>query len=158
MPVGVRGAFAPSRHALRAAEAWHEARIALRFALPSTHERGPYRQTEAILIDASSLGGYAILAEHLSAEALAGVADVQRIDLLYRENGGAEMLNTLLAVAATDSLRRAARIVHLHHNSVAHRVERAEKVLGFRCTEPYGRTRLLLILTLHRLLESRKLF
>jgi molybdenum-dependent DNA-binding transcriptional regulator ModE len=68
------------------------------------------------------------------------------------------MEQTLLAVAATDSLRQAGRTAHLHHNSVAHRVERAEKVLGFACTEPFGRARLLLTLTLHRLLESRKRF
>jgi hypothetical protein len=157
MPLGVRGAFTPPKPALRAPEAWRQARNALRFALPSTHDKGPYRRAEAILIDSSLLGCYAILAEQLPPEGLAQIPDVQHLAHLLRESVP-EMEGTLLAVAATDSLRQAARTVHLHHNSVAHRVQRAEKVLGFSCTEPYGRARLLLTLTLHRLLESHKLF
>ncbi|MFC5752415.1 helix-turn-helix domain-containing protein [Actinomadura rugatobispora] len=157
MPLGVRGAFTPPGPASRAPEAWRHARNALRFALPSTRETGPYRKSEAVLVDSSALGSYAILAEQLGAEGLAQVPDVQRLAQLLRDSGP-EMERTLLAVAATDSLRQAARTVHLHHNSVAHRVQRAEKVLGFSCTVPYGRARLLLTLTLHRLLESHKLF
>lgn len=157
VPAGVRGAFTPAQSALRAPDAWRQARNALRFAVPSTRESGAHVVSDAVMIDSASLGAYAILAEELTAEGIAQIADVQRLDRLYQECGP-EMLRTMLAVAATDSLRMAARTVHMHHNSVAHRVERAEKVLGFSCTEPYGRARLLLTLTLHRLLESRKLF
>jgi DNA-binding PucR family transcriptional regulator len=42
----------------------------------------------------------------------------------------------------------------LHHNSVATRVQRAERLLGFSITEPYGRSRLLLGLVLRRLRDS----
>nr|WP_232542122.1 LysR family transcriptional regulator [Nocardia bovistercoris] len=68
------------------------------------------------------------------------------------------MLHILLAVAATESLRQAARTVHMHHNSVTHRVQRAERALGFSCTKPYGRTRLMFVLTLHRILDSWRHF
>lgn len=156
VPVGLRAAFTPAEPAIEAPAAWRAARRALRFALPSTHARGPYGVSEAVFVNSTALGGYALLAELLRPEHIAQERDVQLIGELYQESGQA-MLLTLEAVAATDSLRKAARSVHLHHNSVAHRVERAEKVLGFRLTEPYGRTRLFLALVLRRLLDSAHL-
>lgn len=156
LPSGVRGAFTAPAAARLAPESWRTARIALRFALPGA-PAGPQTPASSVLVDASQIGGWVVLAEHLPAEALAEVADVGQLHLLVQE-AGADMVSTLVAVASTDSLRSAARVVHLHHNSVAHRVARAEKVLGFPCTQPYGRARLLLALTLHRLLESHQLF
>jgi hypothetical protein len=157
LPVGVRCAFTPPRPGIQAPEAWRQARNALRFTTPSTRDTGPYDRADAVIMDSSGLGAWAVLGELLTAEAIAQVPEVQRLGQLYQENGP-ELLRTLQAVAATDSLRKAAKVVHMHHNSVRHRVERAESALGFSCTGPYGRARLLLALTLHRLLESRKLF
>ena len=57
---------------------------------------------------------------------------------------------TVLAVAATESIRRAAQLVHMHHNTVAQRVRDAERALGYPLTEPYGRTRLMVGLILYR--------
>jgi DNA-binding PucR family transcriptional regulator len=157
VPLGVRCASLRDVAPLEAPQAWRRVRNALRFAVPSTHDSAPYPIAEATVVDATRVGAYAILAEQLTADELARVEDVQRLEQLCRESGP-DILPTLLAVAATDSLRRAAATVHMHHNSVAHRVRRAERALGFKCTEPYGRARLLLVLTLHRLLESHKHF
>ena len=157
IPLGVRCAFTANEPPMAAPDTWRRTRNALRFALPSTHDCGPYPASESTVVDSAQLGGYAVLAEQLAPEQMAQVPDVQNLDALYRDSGP-DMSRTLLAVASTDSLRQAARSVHMHHNSVAHRVERAEKILGFSCVEPYGRARLLLTLTLHRLLHSHSLF
>ncbi|MGW0683708.1 helix-turn-helix domain-containing protein [Streptomyces sp. NPDC002754] len=157
VPVGARAAYAGPCAAADAPQAWQLARTALRFARPSTRARGPYAVEEAMLVDAAGLGGYALLAETLSAEQIAPVADVRQLGRLAEDHGD-DMLVCLEAVAATDSVRKAARLLHRHHNSVAYRVERAQRYLGFSFTEPYGRTRLFLALVLRRLQESGDLF
>ena len=60
-----------------------------------------------------------------------------------------DMMTVLEAVAATESIRRAAQLVHMHHNTVAQRVRDAENVLGYPLTEPCGRTRLMVGLILY---------
>ncbi|MFD7990294.1 helix-turn-helix domain-containing protein [Streptomyces mexicanus] len=157
VPVGARAAFAGPRPAAQAPEAWRLARLGLRFALPSPRPQGPYGVEEAVLVDGAQLGGYAVLAETLGAEQIALVPDVHRLDRLVDEHGE-DMLVCLEAVAATESVRKAARLLHRHHNSVAYRVERAERYLGFSFTEPYGRPRLFLALVLRRLQHSAHLF
>ncbi|MCX5537523.1 helix-turn-helix domain-containing protein [Streptomyces sp. NBC_00006] len=157
VPVGARAAFAGPCPAADAPQAWQLARTALRFARPSTRARGPYGVEEATLVDAARLGGYALLAETLSAEQIAPVPDVRQLGRLVDDHGD-DMLVCLEAVAATDSVRKAARLLHRHHNSVAYRVERAQRYLGFSFTEPYGRTRLFLALVLRRLQESGDLY
>ena len=49
-------------------------------------------------------------------------------------------LETLDAYCATGSLRRAADLLHLHHSSVARRLEQIGKTLGIELTEPTGLT------------------
>lgn len=156
-PVGLRCGYAPPSSATGLANAWRHSVNALRFAIPS-QRTGPLPSVgPSVAVPSSGLGVYEILAEQLTARELASNSDVARLEELCKQ-AGADILPTLLAVASHDSLRKAARVVHLHHNSVGHRVERAEKVLGFSCTEPFGRSRLLLTLTLHRLLASHALF
>ncbi|WP_157121257.1 helix-turn-helix domain-containing protein [Nocardia miyunensis] len=157
LPEGIRCAYTPACPIEQAPEAWRKARSALRFAVPSTHATGPYPLEEAVVLNSARVGPYTILAEQLTPDQIARVADVQRLDKLYQETGP-EMLHTLLAVAATESLRQAARVVHMHHNSVTYRVQRAERMLGFSCTKPYGRSRLMFVLTLHRILHSWRHF
>ncbi|MGC9537423.1 hypothetical protein [Streptomyces sp. UG1] len=98
-------------------------RLALRFARPSPRAYGSYTMDEAVLVDGARLWGYALPAETLSAERIARVPDVCRLNRLVDEHGE-DMLVCLEAVAATDSLRKAACQLHRHHNSVAYRVER----------------------------------
>ncbi|OLO25742.1 hypothetical protein PZ61_0235460 [Streptomyces sp. MNU77] len=153
VPVGTLASFCGPRPVLAAPEAWRLARLALRFARPSPRGNGPYGLEEAVLVDGSRLGGFALLAETLSAGQITACPDVRALDRLVDEYGE-DMLACLEAVAATESLRKAARVLHRHHNSVAYRVERAERHLDFRFTEPYGRPRLFLALVLRRLRES----
>ncbi|MEV0666777.1 PucR family transcriptional regulator [Actinomadura luteofluorescens] len=125
--------------AARPDHAWREARTALRF----TGAREPVVRYE-------DLGALALLAEIPSAAAR-GNADVAAIARLA---GARDDLDTLEAYCATGSLRQAADHLHLHHSSVARRLEQLAKTLGFELTEPSGLTRARLALTLWRLLDD----
>jgi hypothetical protein len=153
VPVGARLAWSVPAPAAEAPRAWREARTALRFALPSTHARGPYTDQEAVVVPGERTGAFLALAEHLSAEDIDRIPDVRALDRIAAAEGP-DVIVILEAVAATESLRRASTLVHLHHNSVAARVQRAEQVLGFSVVEPYGRSRLFLALTLRRLRDT----
>ncbi|WP_244943300.1 helix-turn-helix domain-containing protein [Streptomyces inhibens] len=50
-------------------------------------------------------------------------------------------LETLDAYCSTGSLRRAADLLHLHHSSVARRLEQLGKGLDIELTEPTGQVR-----------------
>ncbi|MFJ1566763.1 helix-turn-helix domain-containing protein [Streptomyces erythrochromogenes] len=65
-----------------------------------------------------------------------------------------EGLETLDAFCATGSLRRAADRLHLHHSSVARRLEQITKVLGNELAQPAGLLRAGLALTAWRLLDD----
>ena len=65
-----------------------------------------------------------------------------------------EDLETLDAYCDTGSLRRAADLLHLHHSSVARRLEQLGKTLGIELTEPAGLLRARLALTVWRLLNE----
>ena len=153
VPVGTRLAWSLPSPAAEAPRAWREARTALRFTLPSTHARGPYTDQEAVVAPGERAGAFLALAEHLSAEDIDRIPDVRALDRIATDDGQ-DTIVILEAVAATESLRRASTLVHLHHNSVAARVQRAEQVLGFSVVEPYSRSRLLLALTLRRLRDT----
>lgn len=134
----------------RVHESWEGARTALRFSLPSRRQNAPYRMIDAVIVDINKVGCLRVLAEAVDPRGLGDLADIQALHRLV-QTGSPETLNVLEAVAATESVRQAAQLVHLHHNTVAHRVEAAEAVLGFPFREVYGRTRLLIALTLYRL-------
>ena len=102
------------------------------------------------------LGSSGMLAERLSADDIDAVEDVRLLNAQVRSDGG-EMLQNLDVVVSTQTMRQAARQLHLHRNSVSHRVARAEHQLGFSIAEPYGRNRLFLALLLRRLQISHDL-
>jgi hypothetical protein len=57
-------------------------------------------------------------------------------------------------ICATGSLCEAADSVHLHHSSVARRLEQIGKAMGIDLTEPTGLTRARLALAAWRLLDD----
>ena len=150
IPVGGRVGVAAPHTAADLPEAWKEARTALRFTLPSRRSEPPYPACEPALVRFENLGGFAAIAETLTAEQISRVPDVIALDKLADQTGGEEMIRTLEAVAATESLRRAAAMLHLHHNSVSYRVARAEPVIGYSVADPYARPRLMLALVMRR--------
>lgn len=136
LPAGVRAGIGAAESPDRS---WVEARTALRFTTP----REPVIRYE-------DLGALALLAE-IPQEATRGNADVAAIS---RMAGTPEDLETLDAYCATGSLRQAADLLHLHHSSVARRLDQIGRNLGFELTGPTGLTRARLALTAWRLLEG----
>ena len=134
IPAGVRAgigaAVSPDR-------SWCEARTALRF----TTERQP-------VVHYADLGALALLAE-IPQETARGNADVAALARLNPED-----LETLDAYCATGSLRRAADLLHLHHSSVARRLDQIGEALGIELTDPTGLVRARLALTARRLFEE----
>jgi hypothetical protein len=135
-PAGVRAGIGTAGSPGRS---WREARTALRFTSP----REP-------VIRYDDLGALALLAE-IPQDAARDNTDVAAI---ARVAGNPEDLETLDAYCATGSLRRAADVLHLHHSSVARRLEQIGKTLGIELTEPTGLMRARLALTTWRLLCS----
>ena len=135
-PAGVRAGIAAAE---RPDRSWRQARTALRFTGP----REP-------VIRYDDLGALALLAE-IPQDAARDNADVAAI---ARMAGNPEDLETLDAYCATGSLRRAADLLHLHHSSVARRLDQLGKTLGIELTEPSGLLRARLALTAWRLLND----
>jgi len=129
---GIGAAGSPGR-------SWREARTALRFAGP----REP-------VIRYDDLGALALLAEIPPGAA----RDNTDVAAIARVAGNPVDLETLDAYCATGSLRRAADVLHLHHSSVARRLEQIGKTLGIELIEPTGLMRARLALTAWRVLCS----
>jgi hypothetical protein len=135
-PTGVRAGIGAPQSPDRS---WREARTALRFTGP----REP-------VICYDDLGALALLTE-IPRDATRDNTDVAAIGRLA---GNPDDLETLDVYCATGSLRRAADLLHLHHSSVARRLEQIGKILGIELTEPTGLTRARLALTAWRLLDD----
>ena len=73
---------------------------------------------------------------------------------IARMAGNPEDLDTLDAYCHTGSLRRAADLLHLHHSSVARRLDQLGKTLGVDLTEPTVLLRARLALTAWRLVND----
>ncbi|MFD0145539.1 MULTISPECIES: PucR family transcriptional regulator [unclassified Streptomyces] len=129
---GIGGAESPER-------SWREARTALRFTTP----REP-------VVHHDDLGALALLAE-VPEDVSRGNADVAA---MARIAGNSDDVQTLEAYCATGSLRQAADLLHLHHSSVARRIEQIGRTLGIDLTTPSGRTRAGLALVARRLLDD----
>ncbi|MET9422147.1 helix-turn-helix domain-containing protein [Streptomyces sp. NPDC006540] len=129
---GIGAAESPER-------SWQQARTALRFTTP----RRP-------VVHHDSLGALALLAE-TPRDALRENTDVAAI---ARIAGNLEQLETLDSYCATGSQRRAADLLHLHHSSVARRLEQIGKDLGIDLVQPAGLMRATLALTAWRLLDD----
>ncbi|WP_261994038.1 helix-turn-helix domain-containing protein [Streptomyces sp. t39] len=122
-----------------------EARAALRFAAA-----GP---PGGAVADHDELGPVALLAD-IPVERLRAQADVRRLAALVdggRGGQGGELLAALAAFCRTGTLRQAAAELHLHHSSVAARLARVEKGLGWRLRDPGDRFRAQLALYAVRL-------
>ncbi|HZG06921.1 MAG TPA: helix-turn-helix domain-containing protein [Streptomyces sp.] len=135
-PAGVRAGIGAAENP---GLSWREARTALRFTTP----RRP-------VVHYDGLGALALLAQ-VPPDAVRDNADVTAI---ARIADSREDVETLDAYCVTGSLRRAADLLHLHHSSVARRLEQIGKTLGIDLTEPTGLTRAKLALTAWRLLDD----
>jgi hypothetical protein len=135
-PAGVRAGIGAGASPDRS---WREARTALRF----TTANQP-------VVHHDDLGALALLAQVPQAVA----RDNPDVAAIARIAGNPEDLETLDAYCASGSQRRAAELLHLHHSSVARRLDQIGKSLGIELTEPTGLVRARLALTAWRLLDD----
>lgn len=117
-------------------DSWSHALVALRLA---THIAPIVRWDE--------LGSLALLAS-VPVEVAAAHPDVVAVREAAAEPWG---LDTLEAVARTESSRAASAVLGLHHSTVQSRQTRLEELLGFKVGTADGRTRAMVALTLYRL-------
>lgn len=130
---------------LEARRSWLQARLALRFAAPGA--------AEGAFVDHDTLGTLALLAE-VPAQRLRTDPDVLALDALATTRVGAQDVAALDAFCRTGSLRQAAAELHLHHSSVAARLTRVERAIGWRLDNPDDRFRARLALVARRLAGS----
>lgn len=131
-----------------------DATAALRFGAAKTTFRPGWIGDTAVM-DFRQLGAFGLLAHRISAGDIDELEDVQTLERISRAHPALDILDTLEVVAATESLRKASAVLHLHHNSVAYRVSIAEQALGFHVSDPYARFRIMLCLILLRLRGPR---
>jgi hypothetical protein len=136
LPDGVRAGIGSGESPDRS---WREARIALRFTTPNQP-----------IVHYADLGALALLAQ-IPQDAARDNTDVAAI---ARLTTNPDDLHTLDAYCATGSQRRAADLLHLHHSSVARRLDQIGKTLAIDLTEPTGLVRARLALTTWRLLNN----
>lgn len=124
LPADLRAGVGNEVDVLDAAASWATARAVLRF---TTQVPGLRR---APLAEAERLGSLVALAS-IPAEELAGLRDLEALDELASSTAGCNAIAALDAFVRAGSMRRAAAELHLHHTSVAARVQRAGKALGY---------------------------
>jgi hypothetical protein len=152
IPVGMRVAQSRVFQAQYTRNAYLNARVALHFALASPRDTGPYLPIEGAFPSGDSVGCYEAITA-LPPDYISSIDDIKALDVLVEEHGTA-ILQVLEAYAATESLRKAAAQVFMHHNTVAYWVRKSERVLGFQSDAPYRRSRLMLALCLRRVREN----
>jgi DNA-binding PucR family transcriptional regulator len=135
-PTGVRAGIGAADSPDRS---WQQARTALGF----TTARQP-------VVHHDDLGALALLAQ-VPQDAARDNPDVAAI---ARMAANPQDLETLDAYCAAGSVRRAAELLHLHHSSVARRLDQLGKTLGVDLTDPTGLLRASLALTAWRLLND----
>jgi hypothetical protein len=142
VPPGVVVGIGDAVDAERARTSWAQARVALRFAVAG--------DAEAAVVRHDGLGALAVLAA-LPPEELRRRPELAAVEAYAARPGGEGDLAAVAAFCRSGSLRGAAAHLHLHHSSVADRVARAGRALGWELSEPADRFRAMLALTLRRL-------
>ena len=122
---------------------WVGARAAARFtAMDTEQDPGPR------VVHADQLGGLALLADAIGADT-EPIADVRAVERARTDAPWA--LATLVAVAASPSLRTAATALLIHHSTLQERLGHVEHVLGWPIRDPRGKLRLQLAIAMWRL-------
>ncbi|MGI5129902.1 helix-turn-helix domain-containing protein [Pseudonocardia sp. CA-107938] len=151
VPAGTQVGVGSTEVAVDAPVSWEKAVRAVRYATARTGAADPSAHP---VVRASDLGPLELLAGTLRSAEIRGVTDIDALDALAADPSGRDVLQTLAVVVEAGSLREAARKLHLHHNSVAARLARAEERLGYALNQPSGMARLGLALALRRLRDT----
>lgn len=101
----------------------------------------------------SELGALTLLAR-VPRDELLKLPDLAAIMALDEEENGRTELEALEALCRTGTLRSAAKLLHLHHSSIAKRISNVERALGYRLTDPLPKGSAYIALLALRLLKS----
>ena len=101
----------------------------------------------------AELGALTLLAR-VPREELRRLPDLAAITVLDEEENGRAELEALEALCRTGTLRNAAKLLHLHHSSIAKRIRNVERALGYRLTDPLPKGSAYIALLALRLLKS----
>jgi hypothetical protein len=148
---GTRIGVGPCVPAAEAWRSWQAARLATRFAHDDNGSAASALLPDASVVFWEDLGGLTTLAEYVPPDAISTIPDVAALDRLASERTGMVTLTALRALCETESIRVAARALHMHHSSIAQRLDHAEVVLGYSVRTALGRNRLAIALALRRL-------
>ncbi|SKR43209.1 Sugar diacid utilization regulator [Mycobacteroides abscessus subsp. abscessus] len=115
---------------LEAPTSWNQAQRALRFASSTGFGR------RAIAYERPSL--LEVLAD-IPVERVREIDDVVRINQIASTAAGAAEVDTLEALCQFGTLRRTATELHLHHSTVAARIQHVERSMGWDLDDPIDR-------------------
>jgi hypothetical protein len=79
------------------------------------------------------------LLAHVPREKLLKLEDLPAISAIGRKKASLSDLHVVEAFCRAGTLRGAAKALHLHHSSVAKRIENVESILGYRLSDPIPR-------------------
>ncbi len=127
---------------------WSQARRGIRFA--------NLRVDPSEWIIAEDLGCVSALAD-LDPQQILSLPDVLAVGELARSRSGNSDMKILDQLGRRDSLREVATTLHMHHSSVAYRVDRISELLGFDVRSGDGRYRARTALLLWHLHDAPRL-
>lgn len=90
---------------------------------------------------------WGVLAEAAASAGATRHPDVEAVAALTADS---QLIDTMEALAISDTVRSAASLLGLHHSTVQQRQTRIESTLGFRLAAPTGKTRALVALAVYR--------
>lgn len=132
MPHGIAVCVGPEVAIEQCGASWSQARRGIRFAA--------LRVNPADWILAEDLGCVLALAD-LDPQQIVSLPDVQAVGDLARSRSGSTDMKLLDQLGRLGSLREVASALHMHHSSVAYRVDRISDQLGFDVRSADGRYR-----------------
>ncbi|AMT72293.1 PucR family transcriptional regulator [Mycobacteroides immunogenum] len=109
---------------------WSQAQRALRFASSTGFGRRAIAYERLSLLE--------VLAD-IPAERVREIDDVVRINQIASTAAGAVEVDTLEALCQYGTLRRTATELHLHHSTVAARIQHVEQLMGWNLDDPIDR-------------------
>ncbi|HEY1778203.1 MAG TPA: helix-turn-helix domain-containing protein [Solirubrobacteraceae bacterium] len=154
LAAGVRVGVGPRVPAGEAWRSWQAARLAARLADGASRTGAGCSERDPGVVFWDDLGGLATVAEYVPTEAISQIPDVIALDQLASERTGTVTLDALRALCEAESIRLAARTMHMHHSSMGQRLDHAEQTLGFSVRPAPGRHRLALAMALRRLRDN----
>lgn len=147
VPTGVRAGYSRPFPAALTNHALTNALGVYKYTRPSPGPDPRNVGSIGVWVDGARVRGFEVLLR-LRPEDYADVSDLHGLEALVEEHGPI-ILQILQAYSTTESMRAAAALVHMHHNTMAHWVQRAKVALGYSEDESLQRAKIFIALCLY---------